>query len=407
MTLTRRFCYRTEMERHNISVIFGTRPEAIKLAPVILALKEQPWCKCALCSTGQHREMLQPVMRLFGFQCDVDLSLMQPDQHLGQFTSRAIAAIDTYLRSAKPDLVLVQGDTTTVFCAAVAAFYRRIPLGHVEAGLRTWNLEAPWPEEAHRVLVSRLARLHFAPTESARINLIREGVPAGQVFVTGNTVIDALRFVQDRLQSGIEPKDFVAQLGVDPSFADHFLDRRNVHTLDRKLILVTGHRRESFGTGLRNLCLAIRTLVDTYQDVGVIYPVHLNPNVQTPVKQILGCHPRIQLIPPVGYEQFIWLMSKAFFIVSDSGGVQEEAPSLGKPVLVTRDVTERPEGVEAGTCRLVGTDPEPILREATVLLRDHEEYQRRSMLRNPYGDGQASARIVEACRAFLSNSVRK
>ena len=386
-----------------VSVIFGTRPEAIKLAPVILALKADGRFACRVCITAQHRQMLDQVLWLFSIEPDTDLDLMRPSQSLGSLTSRAIEAIDSYLAAEKPDLVLVQGDTTTVFCATLAAFYHHVPVGHVEAGLRTGNLQAPWPEEANRVLTSRLATLHFAPTENARQNLMHEGVPSERVFVTGNTVIDALFWMRDRItarSSTWMPKG----LSISPDFAERFLHTSKSTGAEANhgpaLILVTGHRRESFGAGFRNICHAIRTLVDSHSDVGIVYPVHLNPNVQAPVQEILGNHHRIQLIPPVDYEAFVWLMSKAHFILSDSGGVQEEAPSLGKPVLVMRDTTERPEGVAAGTCRLVGTDADRILSEAELLLQDAEEYRHRSMLRNPYGDGQAARRILDACQVF-------
>jgi UDP-N-acetylglucosamine 2-epimerase (non-hydrolysing) len=387
-----------------VTVIFGTRPEAIKLAPVIHRLQKEPHLACRVCVTAQHRQMLDQVLEAFSLKPDTDLNLMQPGQTLGQLTARAIEALDGYLATEKPDLILVQGDTTTVFCAALAAFYHRIPVGHVEAGLRTGNLQSPWPEEANRVLTSRLTALHFAPTETARQNLLREGVLDRQLFVTGNTVIDALLWMRDRLGAKGNRAGILNGLGINPGFARDYLDDWHVSDLakrDRKLVLVTGHRRESFGAGFRNICQAIRALADACPDVGVIYPVHLNPNVQAPVNELLGNHPRIQLISPVGYEQFVWLMSQSHFILSDSGGVQEEAPSLGKPVLVMRDTTERPEGVQAGTCRLVGTDPEKILKESMLLLGDAGEYERRSRLNNPYGDGHAAPRIVRHCLEFF------
>jgi UDP-N-acetylglucosamine 2-epimerase (non-hydrolysing) len=381
-----------------IATIFGTRPEAIKLAPVILGLKAETRAQCHVCVTAQHRQMLDQVLPIFGIKPDVDLNLMRQNQTLSSLTARAIEAIAGYLSDNKPDLVLVQGDTTTAFCAALAAFYHHIPVGHVEAGLRTGNLDAPWPEEANRVLTTRLAQLHFAPTEIARDNLLRDGVPAAQIIVCGNTVIDALFQVKRRFDASHDMSDrMLGELKVDSEFARHFLNTDPT----RKLILVTGHRRESFGTGFENICRAIRNLVETRDNVGVIYPVHLNPNVQRPVKQLLGNCPRIQLIPPLSYEPFVWLMDKAHFILSDSGGVQEEAPSLGKPVLVLRDTTERPEGVAAGTCHLVGTDIEKILKESLLLLDDPGEYQRRSRIKNPYGDGQSTPRIIQKCFEFL------
>lgn len=389
-----------------ISVIFGTRPEAIKLAPVMLALKADRRFTCRVCVTGQHRQMLDQVLDVFGIKPDADLQIMQPDQTLAKLTSCAIVAVDRYLTEEKPGLVLVQGDTTTVFCATLAAFYRRIPVGHVEAGLRTWNLQAPWPEEANRVLTSRLAGLHFAPTESARQNLLREEVPDESITVTGNTVIDALFMVRNKLEADVElGKSVRASLPLPAEFVEQFIPLAPAGTTGNepsaKLVLVTGHRRESFGGGFERICGAIRQLVELHPELGIIYPVHLNPHVQEPVRRMLGHHPRIRLIPPLSYEAFVWLMSRAYFILSDSGGVQEEAPSLGKPVLVMRETTERPEGVAAGTCRLVGTDPERILVEARRLLQDRQEYTRRSHLKNPYGDGHAAQRIVERCVRFF------
>lgn len=389
-----------------ISVVFGTRPEAVKLAPVVKKLKTTDGVECRVCVTGQHRQMLDQILSVFELRPDVDLDLMVPNQTLADLTARSIKALDRYFADDSPNLVLVQGDTTTVFCAALVAFYHRIPLGHVEAGLRTGDLASPWPEEANRVLTSRLTALHFAPTEGARDNLLREQVPAERIFVTGNTVIDALMWVRDRVAGRGE--GFLQQageLGIAQEFTAKFLSRNGADAdpagIHPKFLLVTGHRRESFGDGFQNICAAIRQLVDKEEDLGIIYPVHLNPNVQGPVRNILGDHPRIQLIPPVSYEPFVWLMSKAHFILSDSGGVQEEAPSLGKPVLVMRNNTERPEGIAAGTCRLVGTDPETIVRESMLLLEDPAEYGRRSRLGNPYGDGEASGRIVKACLDFL------
>lgn len=405
-----------------IAIVFGTRPEAIKLAPLALALKRDPRFDCRVWVTGQHRQMLDQVLGLFEIRPDVDLNLMQVNQSLSELTSRTIGALDRCFTEGQPQMVLVQGDTTTVFCAALAAFYQHIPVGHVEAGLRTGNLKSPWPEEANRVLTSRITSLHFAPTESAKQNLLREGVGERTVFVTGNTVIDALFWVRRKLASDAGARARMLEgLRLPEEFVQRFLggaDAAKGTTLASsvgvglepgpkngakppRLVLVTGHRRESFGRGFQDLCRGIRRLVEQYPEVGVIYPVHPNPLVQEPVNRLLQDHPRIQLVPPLGYEPFVWLMDHAYFILSDSGGVQEEAPSLGKPVLVMRETTERPEGIKAGTCRLVGTDPEAILREASALLADESEYQRRAALRNPYGDGQATPRIVEACWRFL------
>lgn len=391
---------------NRIAVIFGTRPEAIKLAPVIMALRKDPRIDCRVCVTAQHRQMLDQVLDVFSIRPDFDLDLMRPNQTLAGLTARAIEAVDGYLREDRPDLVLVQGDTTTVFCAAVAAFYQRVRVGHVEAGLRTGNLQAPWPEEANRVLTTRLTTLHFAPTDTARQNLLREGVADNQIHVTGNTVIDALLWMRRKIQEnpGIQER-IASDLDLPVGFIERYLiSRAAVEGSDNhqpRMILVTGHRRESFGQGFENLCRAIRKLVEEHPETAVIYPVHLNPNVQEPVRRILGDHPRIRLIPPVSYETFVWLMDRSYLILSDSGGVQEEAPSLGKPVLVMRETTERPEGVAAGTCRLVGTDPDTILREARQLLDHPEEYRRRSELRNPYGDGNAAGRIRDACAKFF------
>lgn len=358
-----------------------------------------------VCVTAQHRQMLDQVLSLFGIVPDADLNLMQPNQTLGEFTCRAISALDSFLAKEKPDLVLVQGDTTTVFCAALISFYHRIPVGHVEAGLRTGNLQSPWPEEANRVLTSRLTTLHFAPVETASLNLQREGTPPEQIFVTGNTVIDALLWVKKKLWSRKHvDRRMVDALQIDFEFAGRFFSPVSKHDGTNhvaKLILVTAHRRESFGAAFERVCHAIRELVERHPELGVIYPVHLNPNVQEPVRRILANHPRIQLIEPVGYEAFVWLMSWAHFILTDSGGVQEEAPTLGKPVLVLRDTTERPEGVQVGTSVLVGTLKHRIIEESERLLQDQQEYARRSRLKNPYGDGKAAERILSACEQFL------
>ena len=392
---------------HRVTVVFGTRPEAIKLAPVVLALRADPRFECRVCVTAQHRQMLDQVLNVFGITPDTDLDLMTTNQSLASLTSRAVERIHSDLASFRPELVLVQGDTTTTFCAALSAFYQRIPVAHVEAGLRTGNLEAPWPEEANRVLTTRLAALHFAPTEWARQNLLREGVRAETVKVTGNTVVDALLWVRRRVTSNREASvRFQADCGMPKAFVESFVrsDRRteNTNEAEPKLILVTGHRRESFGNGFERICKALRQIVESAPNAGIVYPVHLNPNVQEPVRRLLGDHPRIALIPPLGYEAFIWLMDKVHFVLTDSGGVQEEAPTLGKPVLVMRDTTERPEGVEAGTSMLVGTDPEMILTEALRLLEDGDEYERRSRIRNPYGEGNSTELIVSDCARFLS-----
>ncbi len=369
-----------------IALVFGTRPEAIKLAPLVLALRDDPDLRPVVCVTAQHREMLDQVLAIFGIAPDADLDLMRPDQTLAGLTARAVAGIDAWLADARPDLVLVQGDTTTVFCAALAAFYRGIPVGHVEAGLRTGNLHSPFPEEANRVLTSRLADLHFAPTAGARDHLLREGVPAERIFVTGNTVIDALHLV-------------IEQVRRDPPPVPG-LDERELRG-DRPLVLVTGHRRENFGPGFQRVCRALTRLADAFPDHLFVYPVHLNPNVQRPVHAILSGRDNVLLIDPLPYLPFVRLMDRATLILTDSGGVQEEAPGLGKPVLVTRETTERPEAVTAGTVKLVGTDEERIVAEATRLLTDPEAYAAMARAVNPYGDGKATGRIVAACREFL------
>lgn len=387
-----------------IKLIIGTRPEAIKLAPLIMALRSEDSIKCQVCSTGQHREMLDQTLAVFGIRADQDLNLMSKGQSLGTLTARAVEALDRHFDREKPDLVLVQGDTTTVFCATLAAFYHGIPIGHVEAGLRTGNLKAPWPEEANRVLTSRLVDLHFAPTEGARNNLLAEGIDAKKIHVTGNTVIDALLWVRDKVEGNAEMREkLLHTYSVREDFACDFLaccpESKRQGT--GRLLLVTAHRRESFREGLLNICRAIRQMVAKYPDVGVLYPVHLNPNVQEPVQRMLSGHPRIQLIPPVDYAMFVYLMNKSHILLTDSGGVQEEAPSLGKPVLVLRDTTERPEALAAGTSRLVGTQVAVIVHEASLLLEDNGEYKRRSSMVNPYGDGHATIRIAQVIQGFI------
>ena len=356
-----------------ISVIFGTRPEAIKLCPVVLALKADPAFDCRVCVTGQHREMLQQVLDAFGVVPDVDLALMRPDQTLGGLTSRAIAAIDEYLAQEKPDIVMVQGDTTTVLAGALAAFYHHIPVAHVEAGLRTGNMESPWPEEANRVLTTRLAKWHFCPTENNKNNLLKEGVAADDIYVTGNTVIDALLLAKEKAKANGEG------------------EQRN----DRRSVLITGHRRENFGEGFEHICNAIRKLATEFPEVDFIYPVHLNPNVHEPVNRILSGLSNVKLIEPQSYLPFVKLMSESYLILTDSGGVQEEAPSLGKPVLVMRDTTERPEAVTAGTVKIVGTQADDIYRETRTLLTDRAAYEAMAAAVNPYGDGKAVERIVK------------
>ena len=374
--------------RRRVAVVFGTRPEAIKLAPVILALRKRADLDVSVCVTGQHRQMVDQILPVFGIRPDADLNLMTANQTLSGLTARLVESLDRYYLDEMPDFVLVQGDTTTVFAASLAAFYHHIPVGHVEAGLRTGDLEAPWPEEANRVLTTRLASLHFAPTDNARNNLLREGIDPGRVFVTGNTVIDALLLAMKRVEAA-------------PPAIDGVTDSGWFHGTSR-MVLVTGHRRESFGEGFRHICNAIVRLSEDDPDVHFVYPVHLNPNVQKPVLDIVGRNrANVHLIAPQPYLEFLALMNRAHLVLTDSGGVQEEAPTLGKPVLVMRDVTERPEAVAAGTSRLVGTDEDAIVSGVERLLSDEAEYASMARAANPYGDGLASGRIADAVEAHL------
>jgi UDP-N-acetylglucosamine 2-epimerase (non-hydrolysing) len=363
-----------------VMVVFGTRPEAIKMAPVIAALRGMADLRVLIAVTAQHRQMLDQVLELFGLHPDDDLDLMAPGQSLPDLFSRILVGMDDVIARRRPALVLVHGDTSTTLATALAAYYNRVPVAHVEAGLRTGNLYAPWPEEANRRLVAPLAALHFAPTEVARAQLEREGIVAG-VHVTGNTVIDALLGVVGRLE-----EDATLRASIAARFP--FLDPT------RRLIVVTGHRRENFGDGFESICLALRALADR-GDVQIVYPVHLNPNVQEPVNRILGGVQAVHLIAPQDYLPFVYLMTRADLILTDSGGIQEEAPSLGKPVLVMRDTTERPEAVAAGTVRLVGTGTAAILAAATRLLDDAAERGAMQRAHNPYGDGSAARRIAQ------------
>jgi UDP-N-acetylglucosamine 2-epimerase (non-hydrolysing) len=375
--------------------IFGTRPEAIKMAPVVRLLAEAPAVRSLVCITAQHRQMLDQALGLFAIRPDYDLDLMRPDQDLFDVTANALLGLRDVLRAARPDVVLVQGDTTTCLAGALAAFYEGIPVGHVEAGLRTWNLKAPFPEEANRSLVGRLAAWHFAPTARSRDNLLREGVPPAAVHVTGNTVIDALLLAREMLPAE-PPARWAAALGTA-------LYERLVEAA-APVVLVTGHRRESFGPGFVELCTAIGELAREHPDWTLVYPVHFNPNVRRPVFEILGGLANVALIEPLDYLPFVWLMDRADVILTDSGGVQEEAPSLGKPVLVMREVTERPEAVEAGTVRLVGTSRARIKAGIEEILADSTVYETMARAHNPYGDGRAAARIVEHLRAGRSFS---
>ena len=368
-----------------VSLIFGTRPEAIKLCPLILAMKEHPDFEPHVCVTAQHREMLDQVLEVFGVVPDVDLSLMEPDQTLASLTSKAITAIDIYLSGYKPDLVIVQGDTTTVFCASLAAFYHQIPIGHVEAGLRTWNRLSPFPEEINRTLTTHLADLHFAPTEWAKSNLLKEGIAEERISITGNTVIDALHIAIDKIRKS--PPEI-------PGLPGELMNGQT----DNPLVLITAHRRENFGEGFLNICESISKLAERFADTAFVYPVHLNPNVREPVLRLLGGIDNVYLIEPLSYLPFVALMNRAKLLLTDSGGVQEEAPSLGKPVLVMRDTTERPEAVEMGTVKLVGTDKEAIVRNVSTLLTDEKAYAAMANAVNPYGDGKACQRIVQTIK---------
>jgi len=364
---------------------FGTRPEAIKLAPLVHALSQDAAFESKVCVTAQHREMLDQVLRLFEITPDYDLDIMKPGQGLTEITCRILAGLKPVLDDFKPDVVLVHGDTTTPLSASLAAFYHQIPVGHVEAGLRTGDLSSPWPEEANRLLTGHLATWHFAPTENARANLLKENIPGKGIYVTGNTVIDALLWVRDRFSGDTS---LAQQLAASYPFLD----------ADKKLILVTGHRRESFGDGFERICSALADIARQHPDVQIVYPVHLNPNVSEPVNRILHGIDNIVLINPQDYLPFVYLMDKAYLILTDSGGVQEEAPSLGKPVLVMRETTERPEAVDAKTVILVGTDPARIVEEVNRLLTDENEYNSMSRAHNPYGDGHACHHILEALK---------
>lgn len=360
--------------------IIGTRPEAIKLAPVVLELEQRPDSFVSrVCLTAQHREMLDQPLALFGIKPDYDLNIMLPGQTLAQITARAINGLDKVVFKEKPDVLLVQGDTTTAFCGALVGYYHQIKVGHVEAGLRTGEKFAPFPEEINRRLVGQIADLHFAPTEHAKQALQKEGISEANVFVTGNTVIDALLWVRERTRAHQPelPKGLASALE------------------GQRVILVTGHRRESFGEGFENICQAICEVADAFADVAFVYPMHLNPHVREPVGRILGAHPRIHLIEPLSYAPFVWLMDRANIVLTDSGGVQEEAPSLGKPVLVMRETTERPEGVLAGNALLVGVKKERIVLELTRLLHNPEQCAKMAAVNNPYGDGHAAQRIVD------------
>lgn len=382
--------------------VFGTRPEAIKMAPVILELRRRPEVECKVCVTAQHRQMLDQVLRLFDIVPEYDLNVMEDNQSPTQVAAAVLARLEPILQAEKPDWVLVQGDTTTVAAASMAAFYARVKVGHVEAGLRTHDKWHPFPEEVNRRVAGVIADLHFAPTERARQNLLREGVPDAQIIITGNPVIDALHWVVAQPATA-EVCGLFQRLGLTADAALQRVDGVEEDSPPRPstsaplLILVTAHRRENFGAPLESICLALRDIAARYQgQVRIIYPVHLNPNVWEPVHRMLGDVPYITLMPPLDYLPLVHLMKHSYLVLTDSGGIQEEAPGLGKPVLVLREVTERPEAVEAGTVRVVGTDRERIVAEAVRLLEDPVAYQRMARAVNPYGDGHAAERIVEA-----------
>ncbi len=368
-----------------ILTVFGTRPEAIKMAPLVKILESDPEFDSHVCVTGQHREMLDQVLSLFDITPHYDLNIMKPGQDLYDVTTRTLMGIRDVLRTFKPDCVLVHGDTSTTFAATLAAYYEQIDVGHVEAGLRTGNLSSPWPEEGNRVLTDSLSRWHFAPTKTSEDNLLKENIGSDTIRVTGNTVIDALYQVVNKIE---------AQPALEHELADAFpfLDS------SKRMILVTGHRRESFGGGFERICCALHDIAERYPDAQIVYPVHLNPNVQEPVKRLLSDVNNIFLIEPLDYLPFVYLMNRSYLILTDSGGVQEEAPSLGKPVLVMRDNTERPEAVDAGTVRLVGTDDSAIVANVRELMDDPAAYEDMARATNPYGDGEACARIVDVLK---------
>ena len=372
-----------------ILLVFGTRPEAIKMAPLVKALqKDTEHFETRVCVTAQHRQMLDQVLEVFGITPEYDLNIMAPNQDLYDITAKVLLGLRKVLKDFRPDTVLVHGDTTTSMAASLAAFYMQIPVGHVEAGLRTYNMLSPWPEEMNRQVTDRICTYYFAPTEQSRANLLQENIDAKKIFITGNTVIDALLMAVDIISTTAGVKEKMAKE----------LQEKGYTVGDREYILVTGHRRENFGDGFLHICKAIKELAALHPEMDIVYPVHLNPNVQKPVYELLSGLSNVYLISPLYYLPFIYAMQHSTLLLTDSGGVQEEAPSLGKPVLVMRDTTERPEAVEAGTVKLVGTDAEAIVSNVTALLQDKEMYKRMSETHNPYGDGQACERIIAALR---------
>lgn len=369
-----------------ILLVFGTRPEAIKMAPLVKEFQKYPdFFETKVCATAQHREMLDQVLDIFDIKPDYDLNIMKAGQDLFGITTKVLLGLKDVLNDFNPDVVLVHGDTTTTSASSLAAFYNKIKIGHIEAGLRTNNIYSPWPEEANRQITGVLASYHFAPTIDTKENLLKENKNEKNILVTGNTVIDALFLTLNKIENDKKLKnDIIATINKQYKLQDN-----------KKFILVTGHRRENFGQGFINICEALKILATNNPDVDIVYPVHLNPNVQKPVKEILSNTSNVYLVEPLQYEQFIYMMNKSYFIITDSGGVQEEAPSLGKPVLVMRDTTERPEALIAGTVKLVGIDKKRIVKEAQKLLDDKEEYGIMSQASNPYGDGKACQKIVE------------
>lgn len=372
-----------------ILLVFGTRPEAIKMAPLVKALqKDTEHFETRVCVTAQHRQMLDQVLEVFGITPEYDLNIMAPNQDLYDITAKVLLGLREVLKDFRPDTVLVHGDTTTSMAASLAAFYMQIPVGHVEAGLRTYNMLSPWPEEMNRQVTDRICTYYFAPTEQSRANLLQENIDAKKIFITGNTVIDALLMAVDIISTTAGVKEKMAKE----------LQEKGYTVGDREYILVTGHRRENFGDGFLHICKAIKELAALHPEMDIVYPVHLNPNVQKPVYELLSGLSNVYLISPLDYLPFIYAMQHSTLLLTDSGGVQEEASSLGKPVLVMRDTTERPEAVEAGTVKLVGTNAEAIVSNVTALLLDKEMYKRMSETHNPYGDGQACERIIAALR---------
>ncbi len=375
--------------KKKILICFGTRPEAIKMLPLFLKFREEEILDVKLCVTGQHREMLDQVLQIFDVVPDFDLNIMKEGQSLSSITSHIIDGMQNIFASYRPDMVFVHGDTATTLSISLSAFYNKIAISHIEAGLRTFNLQSPWPEEANRKLTSVLTNLHFCPTQLSMNNLTREGYASKNIYVTGNTVIDSLLWVRNKL--------------INSNLKSQFMDRFNFLDKNKKMVLITGHRRENFGLGFKNICIAIKTLASEFPNVIFVYPVHLNPNVQKVVFKNLSSLSNVFLIEPQDYEAFIFLMDQSHIILTDSGGIQEEAPSLNKPVLVMRDTTERPEGIDSGTLKLVGTSANSIINECNKLLTDREAYDKMSEKDNPYGDGFASDRIVDITKKHFIN----